>query len=51
MCSNIEIRVGKSDWPQSRQFQPLIRNINLMTLSDVQLGRNVDHTSMFSTSK
>ncbi|CAI9715003.1 repair XRCC1 [Octopus vulgaris] len=49
MCSNIEIRVGKSDWPQSRQFEPLIRNINLMTLSDVQLGRNVDHTSMFST--
>eukprot|EP00106_Octopus_bimaculoides_P008633 XP_014776075.1 PREDICTED: uncharacterized protein LOC106873284 isoform X1 [Octopus bimaculoides] len=49
MCSNIEIRVGKSDWPQSREFEPLIRNINLMTLSDVQLRRNVNHTSMFST--
>ncbi|GAB1599155.1 repair XRCC1 [Argonauta hians] len=48
MCSSLEIRVGKSDWPQSRSFEPLIRNISLMTLSDVHLGRNIDHTSMFS---
>lgn len=49
-CSNISVQVGKSGWPQSHEFEPLLHNTCLMTQADVRLGRNTTNTKMFNTS-
>ncbi|RUS83313.1 hypothetical protein EGW08_008935 [Elysia chlorotica] len=47
-CSSLEVRVGRSDWPQTTEYQSLIPVVNLMTPVDCRLGRASSVTKMFS---
>ncbi|KAK3729585.1 hypothetical protein RRG08_049762, partial [Elysia crispata] len=47
-CSSLEVRVGRSDWPQTTEFQSLIPVVSLMTPVDCRLGRGSCVTKMFS---
>ncbi|CAL1535180.1 unnamed protein product, partial [Lymnaea stagnalis] len=47
-CSSLEVRVGRSDWPQSMEFKSLIPSVVLMSPVDCRLGRATSCTKMFS---
>ncbi|XP_076434591.1 uncharacterized protein LOC143274609 [Babylonia areolata] len=47
-CASVEVRVGKSDWPQGRSYVTLVPTQVLMSPVDSRLSRNVSRTCMFS---
>ncbi|GFS20446.1 Xrcc1-prov protein [Elysia marginata] len=47
-CASLEVRVGRSDWPQTAEFLSLIPVVSLMTPVDCRLSRGSCVTKMFS---
>ena len=47
-CASIEVRVGKSDWPQGQSYVALVPMQSLMSAIDARLSRNTMRTCMFS---
>ncbi|BFZ19016.1 hypothetical protein BsWGS_22055 [Bradybaena similaris] len=47
-CATLEVRVGRSDWPQTMEFKPLIPTFMLMSPLDCRLSRGFKSTQMFS---
>ncbi|KAK7088041.1 hypothetical protein V1264_022013 [Littorina saxatilis] len=47
-CATVEVRVGKSDWPQGQSYVPLVPLQTLMSPVDCRLGRNTKRMCMFS---
>ena len=47
-CASIEVRVGKSDWPQGQSYVTLVPMQSLMSAIDARLSRNTMRTCMFS---
>ncbi|ESO86132.1 hypothetical protein LOTGIDRAFT_59017, partial [Lottia gigantea] len=47
-CSTIEIQVGRSDWPQDKQYLTLCPTASLMSPIDCRLKQNINKTRMFS---
>ncbi|VDI26664.1 DNA-repair protein XRCC1, partial [Mytilus galloprovincialis] len=48
-CANIEIQVGRSDWPQGVDYETLAPTCIMMTPIDCNLARNCTSTRMFSS--
>ncbi|KAK7464045.1 hypothetical protein BaRGS_00037969 [Batillaria attramentaria] len=49
-CASIEVRVGKSDWPQGQRYSTLVPTQVVMTHNDSCVGRGTMRTCMFSKS-
>ncbi|KAL8613311.1 hypothetical protein ACOMHN_052551 [Nucella lapillus] len=47
-CASVEVRVGKSDWPQGHSYVTLVPTQVLMSSVDSRLSRNFSRTCMFS---
>ncbi|CAG5132252.1 unnamed protein product [Candidula unifasciata] len=50
-CATLEVRVGRSDWPQTQEYKLLIPTYMLMSPLDCRLSRGFKSTQMFSKSK
>lgn len=47
-CATIEIQVGRSDWPATKDYETLAYTVTLMTSDDCLQARNPNKTQMFS---